>query len=74
MNDETHSEVQNALLLAGGIALVAFGAGLIVAHPGIRRTVMGALAPLLPETTGAANGGVGGLFPDVERYLKLRAM
>jgi hypothetical protein len=69
MQDNTNAEVRDAVLLAGGIALVVFGAGIILAHPAIRRTVLGSVAPL-----GSLGSGIGGVLPDVERYLKLKAM
>jgi hypothetical protein len=69
VNDSTNSEVRDAVLLAGGFALVVFGAGLMLAHPAIRRTLLSGAAPL-----GALGGGIGGVLPDVERYLKLKAM
>jgi hypothetical protein len=69
MQENTNSEVRDAVLLAGGIALVAFGAGLILAHPAVRQTLLGGVAPL-----GSLRGGIGGVLPDVERYLKLKAM
>jgi hypothetical protein len=69
MQENSNSEVRDAVLLAGGIALVAFGAGLILAHPAIRQVLMGGNAPL-----GSLGGGLGGVLPDVERYLKLKAM
>ena len=46
MQDNTNSEVRDAVLLAGGVALVVFGAGLVLAHPTIRRTLLGGAAPL----------------------------
>jgi hypothetical protein len=69
MQENTNSEVRDAVLLAGGIALVVFGAGIILAHPAVRRTVLGSVAPL-----GSLGSGIGGVLPDVERYLKLKAM
>jgi hypothetical protein len=74
MQDETNSELQNSLFIVGGIAMMAFGAGLILGNPSIRRTIAAGIAPLLPNGKDAANGGLGGLLPDVERYLRLRAM
>jgi len=68
-----NSETRDSLLLAGGIALKIFGAGMLFAGPFIRRTVVGALTPMLPGQNGA-NGTLGRLVPDVERYLKLKAM
>jgi hypothetical protein len=69
MNDNTNSEVRDAVLLAGGVALVVLGAGLVLAHPAIRRTLLGGVNPL-----GSLGSGIGGVLPDVERYLKLKAM
>jgi hypothetical protein len=55
---------KDTLYMMGGIALVVFGAGLILSNPFIRRYL--------------SSMGIGGLaaaaMPDVERYLKLRAM
>jgi hypothetical protein len=73
MNTPDNSETKDTLLFAGGIALMIFGAGMLLASPVIRRTVLGALTPMLPGQDGA-NGTLGGLLPDVERYLKLKAM
>ncbi|HLN32528.1 MAG TPA: hypothetical protein VK395_32670 [Gemmataceae bacterium] len=69
MQENTDSDVRDAVLLAGGIALAVFGAGLILAHPAIRRTLLGSVAPL-----GSLGNGIGGVLPDVERYLRLKAM
>jgi hypothetical protein len=69
MQENTNLEVRDAVLLAGGIALVAFGAGLILAHPAVRQTLLGGVAPL-----GSMGGGIGRVLPDVERYLKLKTM
>jgi hypothetical protein len=73
MNTPDNSETRDALLLAGGAALMVFGAGMLLASPVIRRTVLGIVTPMLPGHDGA-NGTLGGFFPDVERYLKLKAM
>jgi hypothetical protein len=55
---------KSTLYLLGGVALVVFGAGLIISNPFIRRYM--------------AQLGIGDLahatMPDIERYLKLRAM
>jgi hypothetical protein len=47
---------RDTLYMLGGVALVVFGAGLILSNPFIRRYLAQAA------------------IPDVERYLKLRAM
>jgi len=50
--------------MMGGVALIVFGAGLVLSNPFVRRYM--------------AQLGVGNLaqavMPDVERYFKLRAM
>ncbi|HTY83942.1 MAG TPA: hypothetical protein VMB19_06975 [Silvibacterium sp.] len=55
---------KDTLYMLAGVSLVIFGAGLILSNPVVRR-YMGQL-------------GIGNLanaaLPDVERYLKLRAM
>jgi hypothetical protein len=55
---------KETLYMLGGLALVVFGAGLILSNPFIRRYM--------------SRIGVGNLaqavMPDVERYLKLRSM
>jgi hypothetical protein len=55
---------KSTLYLLGGVALVVFGAGLIVSNPVVRRYM--------------SQLGVGNLanaaIPDIERYFKLRAM
>lgn len=55
---------KHTLYLLGGVALVIFGAGLIVSNPVVRR-YLGKIG--LGNWTAAA-------LPDVERYLKLRNM
>jgi hypothetical protein len=69
MQEHDSSEVRDAILIAGGIALVVLGAGFVLAHPGIRRMLLAGTAPL-----GSLGNSVGGVLPDVERYLKLKAM
>ena len=55
---------KDTLYLLGGVALMVFGAGLILSNPSIRRYM--------------SQFGVGNLatavIPDVERYFKLRSM
>ena len=55
---------KDTLYMLGGVALIIFGAGLILSNPFVRRYL--------------AQLGVGNLaqaaMPDIERYLKLRAM
>ncbi len=55
---------KDTLYMLGGVALMVFGAGLILSNPFVRRYM--------------SRIGVGNLahaaIPDIERYLKLRAM
>jgi hypothetical protein len=55
---------KDTLYMLGGVALIVFGAGLVLSNPSIRRYL--------------SQFGVGNLagtvMPDVERYFKLRAM
>jgi hypothetical protein len=74
VSDQENADVRNALLLAGGAALLVLGAGLVMAHPAVRRSVLASLTPLLPNLQEPTTLGVGAALPDVERYLRLRAM
>jgi hypothetical protein len=55
---------KDTLYMLGGVALIVFGTGLILSNPFVRRYM--------------SQIGVGNLahaaIPDIERYLKLRAM
>lgn len=55
---------KDTLYMLGGVALMIFGAGLVLSNPFVRRYM--------------SQIGVGNLaqaaMPDIERYLKLRAM
>lgn len=57
-------DAKGTLFLFGGLALLVIGAGFIVSHPAVRKLL--------------GQAGVGNLVesaaPDLERYLKLRAM
>jgi hypothetical protein len=57
-------EARDTMFMMGGVALMIFGAGLILSNPVVRRYL------------GQANpaGLLSTLVPDVERYLKLRSM
>jgi hypothetical protein len=55
---------KDTLYMLGGVALIVFGAGLVLSNPSIRRYM--------------SSFGVGNLatavIPDVERYFRLRSM
>jgi hypothetical protein len=52
------------LMAIGGLALIVFGAGLVMSHPFVRKYL--------------GSAGLGGLaaaaIPDLERYMKLKSM
>jgi hypothetical protein len=58
------SDSKDMLMAISGVALVVFGAGLIMSHPFVRRYL--------------GQAGLGGLaaaaIPDIERYIKLKSM
>ncbi len=62
INDE--NETRDTLFLLGGAALMVFGAGLILSTPVVRKAL--------------GNAGIGNMLsaamPDLQKYLKLRAM
>lgn len=64
MNGKDDNETRDTLFLLGGAALVVFGAGLILSTPMMRKALGGA---------GIGNM-LGAAVPDLEKYLKLRAM
>jgi hypothetical protein len=58
-----HSD-KDTLYLLGGAAMILFGAGLMLSRPIMRRYLGHVKVGSL----------VGAAFPDIERYMKLRAM
>jgi hypothetical protein len=74
MSDNNKAESGSPLLVVGGIALMAVGAGLAMTHPRIRRAVLGALKPWLSAMEGPLHASTGKLVSDIQRYWKLRAM
>ena len=77
-NDESNGsgESKDMLYLVGGLALLVAGAGLIMAHPEIRKQVRGGLGRVLPGLIEPGNiaGGLSTIVPDFERYMKIRSM
>lgn len=57
-------ETRDTLFLLGGAALVVFGAGLILATPIVRKALGGA----------SLSAMLGAAAPDIQKYLKLKAM
>jgi hypothetical protein len=64
-NGHHSDEGKDTLFLLGGVAMVVFGAGLILSTP-IARQFLGGL--------GIGNLLGGGIPKDIERYMKLRSM
>ncbi len=73
-NENATSEAIGMIAIAGGAALVVFGAGLILSHPGVRRLAIAGLSRAMPDLETPLKAGIAGLIPDVERYMKIRAM
>ena len=67
-------ESKDMLYLVGGFALLVAGAGLIMAHPEIRKQVRAGLGRLLPGVQDNFNRGLTTVVPDFQRYMKIRSM
>jgi hypothetical protein len=63
-DNQNGDDTRDTMFLLGGAALVLFGAGLILSTPMVKRALGGA---------GIGNL-IGAAVPDLERYMKLRAM
>ena len=63
-DSQDDNDTRDTLFLLGGAAMLVFGAGLILSTPVVRRSL------------GSANIGdlIGAAVPDLQRYMKLRAM
>ncbi len=75
-NDNADNESRDWLYLAGGIALMVLGAGLITAHPAVRKGLQAGLASVLPDVQSRLGkmSAIGAVVPDIQRYMKLRSM
>jgi hypothetical protein len=67
-------ESKDMLYLVGGFALLVAGAGLIMAHPEIRKQVRAGLERVLPGVQDNFNLGLTTVVPDFQRYMKIRSM
>ena len=67
-------DTTDTLCVAGGIALMGLGAGLLVARPGIRRLLEKGLEAVGGHSGNPLAGVAQGMLPDMERYLKIRSM
>ena len=74
MENTGSDESKDMLYLVGGFALLVAGAGLIMAHPEIRRQVREGISKVLPGVQDSFNLGLTTVVPDFQRYLKIRSM
>ena len=75
MESNGSDDSKDMLYLVGGVALLIAGAGLILAHPEVRRQVKNSIDRIvpggLPENL---TGTLATVVPDFQRYMKLRSM
>lgn len=74
MENNGADDSKDMLYLVGGLALLIAGAGLILAHPQVRRQVRASLDRIVPGIPENLTGGLATLVPDFQRYMKLRSM
>ena len=74
MTNSGSDESKDMLYLVGGFALMVAGAGLIMAHPEIRKQVRAGLDRVLPGVQDNFNLGLTTVVPDIQRYMKIRSM
>jgi hypothetical protein len=74
MANNGSNESKDMLYLVGGLAFLVAGAGLIMAHPEIRKQVRAGLDRVLPGIQDNFNLGLTTVVPDFQRYLKIRQM
>jgi hypothetical protein len=74
--DNGQDDSREFLYLAGGLALMVLGAGLIVAHPAVRRNLMSRLEGFIPDVKDRLSKltSITDVGSDIQRYMKLRAM
>lgn len=65
---------RDALYLAGGVALMVFGAGLVLSHPALRQTISTALSSVVPGLQGKMGLDLSAIGPDIQRYLRIKDM
>jgi hypothetical protein len=74
MANSGSDDSKDMLYLVGGLALLVAGAGLIMAHPEVRKQVRAKLDQVLPGVQDNFNLGLTTVVPDLQRYLKIRSM
>ena len=73
-HDPQDTQARDVLCVAGGMALLLMGVGLVMTNAQVRRTVLDGVSRFAPDLAGSLKTGVAGILPDVERYLKVRSM
>lgn len=68
------SDGKDMLYVAGGLALMVLGAGLIISHPAIRQSIAAGLSSILPDLQGKFGPDLSTLGPDIQRYMKIKSM
>lgn len=74
MANNGSGQSKDMLYLVGGLALLVAGAGLIMAHPEVRKQLRSGLDRMLPGVGDNFNLGLTTVVPDFQRYLKIRSM
>jgi hypothetical protein len=74
MANSGSNDSKDMLYLVGGVALLIAGAGLIMAHPGVRRQLRDGLGRALPGIPENFSSGLSTVVPDFQRYMKIRSM
>lgn len=74
MANNGSDESRDMLYLVGGLAFLIAGAGLIMAHPEVRKQVRAGLDRMLPGMQDNFNLGLTTVVPDFQRYMKIRSM
>lgn len=74
MANNGSDESKDMLYLVGGLAFLIAGAGLILAHPEVRKQVRAGLDRVLPGVQDNFNLGLTTVVPDFQRYMKIRSM
>ena len=74
MENNDAGDSRDMLYLVGGVALLIAGAGLIMAHPAVRRQVQEGLSRIVPGISDGLGSSLATVVPDFQRYMKIRSM